>query len=106
MTNFYARHINMLKALSDETRLKIVHLLTQKEMHANELLECFSIAQPSLSYHMKILSEANIVKCERRATYAIYSIDHRLTDHIREFLGMLESENHALSKRSVAEQYE
>ena len=43
------------KALSDETRLKIVLMLKNENLCACHILDEFSITQPTLSYHMKIL---------------------------------------------------
>ena len=47
----------LCKALGDANRLQIVQLLTQGEMCACKLLEYFQITQPTLSHHMKVLTE-------------------------------------------------
>lgn len=75
MTTYYAQYTPIFKALSDETRLKIVQMLTCERMHANSILECFSLTQPSLSYHMKILTEAGLVRAERQGGFTIYSVN-------------------------------
>ena len=54
MKHSYADYVPAMKALSDETRLKIIDMLSCGEMCACEILEELSISQPTLSYHMKI----------------------------------------------------
>ena len=51
----------LCKALGDANRLQIVQLLTQGEMCACKLLEYFQITQPTLSHHMKVLTECGLV---------------------------------------------
>ncbi len=75
MTNYFSPYIPAFKALSDETRLKIIQMLTCEEMHANSILECFHLTQPSLSYHMKILTASGLVRARRRGGFTLYSVD-------------------------------
>lgn len=69
----FQRHISVLRALSDETRLKIIYMLAGNSMYANQLLECLNITQPTLSYHMKVLIEADLVQCKRQTTHIFYN---------------------------------
>ncbi|MDR1620346.1 MAG: metalloregulator ArsR/SmtB family transcription factor [Clostridiales bacterium] len=75
MTTYFYGYIPVFKALADETRLQIVQMLSCETMHANGILECFSLTQPSLSYHMKILTSCGLVRAKRQGGYTIYSID-------------------------------
>ncbi len=75
MTHYFSPYIPIFKALSDETRLQIVQMLTCQRMCANEILDCFSMTQPSLSYHMKILTGCGLVHAKREAGFTIYSVD-------------------------------
>ncbi|MEL7569552.1 MAG: metalloregulator ArsR/SmtB family transcription factor, partial [Eubacteriaceae bacterium] len=62
----YKQYANIFKALSDETRLKIIEMLIKSgELCACELLENFKITQPTLSYHIKMLSDCGVVKARR-----------------------------------------
>lgn len=76
MTTYYYNYVPLFKALADETRLKIVHMLTLESMCANSILECFSITQPSLSYHMKILTSCGLVHARRQGGFTMYSVEH------------------------------
>ena len=63
------------KALGDENRLKIISLLTNGEKCACDLLEKFQITQPTLSHHMKILSDCELVKSRKSGKWMIYEIN-------------------------------
>lgn len=72
MTHYFSQQIPILKALADEERLKIVQMLTCETMCANSILECFSMSQPSLSYHMKILTQCGLVEARRQGGFTMY----------------------------------
>jgi len=63
------------KALGDENRLKIISLLTEGEKCACVLLEKFQITQPTLSHHMKILSDCELVKSRKSGKWMFYEIN-------------------------------
>lgn len=75
MTTYFSQYIPIFKALSDETRLKIVQMLTCQSLCANEILECFNMTQPSLSYHMKILTQSGLVRARRKSGFTMYEVD-------------------------------
>jgi DNA-binding transcriptional ArsR family regulator len=70
MKHSYADYVPAIKAMSDETRLKIIDMLSCGEMCACDILEEFSISQSTLSYHMKILSESGLVNAVRDGGFA------------------------------------
>lgn len=63
------------KALGDPNRLKIIKLLFSGEQCACKLLEEFQITQPTLSHHMKILSETGLVSVRKEGKWTHYSIN-------------------------------
>lgn len=70
-----ATMVPVFKALADETRLKIVKMLTGGELCACKILEAFQITQPTLSYHMKILVESGLVNGRRDGAWMRYSLN-------------------------------
>ena len=72
MTSEYLR---VFRAFSDERRLRVLELLAEGEKCACVLLEELEIAQPTLSYHMKILCRSGIVKERPVGPWKYYSID-------------------------------
>jgi ArsR family transcriptional regulator len=89
MSHDYAEYVPMIKALSDETRLKIVDMISCGEMCACKILEQFSITQPTLSYHMKILTECGIVMGRRDGAWMHYSLNKAREDDLLSFLTRL-----------------
>lgn len=72
------------KALSDKTRREILKLLNNKDMSAGEIAEHFDISKPSISKHLDILREAELISSEKKGQFIIYSIN---TSVIQEVLG-------------------
>lgn len=64
-----------MKALGDETRVKIFHMLSQGELCACDILDEFDITQPTLSYHMKILNDSGLVNSRRDGIWMKYTIN-------------------------------
>lgn len=74
MFDSFSNSAAIYKALADETRLQILHMLAEGEMCACKILEKFEISQPTLSYHMKILSSCGLVSSQKDGLLMIYSI--------------------------------
>ncbi|WP_246579264.1 ArsR/SmtB family transcription factor [Alkaliphilus flagellatus] len=75
MDKDYVQYTLFMKALADETRVKIFDMLSKGELCACNILEDFDITQPTLSYHMKILSESGLVNSRRDGVWMKYSIN-------------------------------
>lgn len=63
------------KALSDPTRRKILHLLKQNDLSAGEIADQFNMTKPSISHHLNLLKQANLVDSEKRGQQVIYSLN-------------------------------
>ncbi len=86
MKHSYAEYVLAIKAMSDETRLKIIDMLSCGEMCACDILEKFSISQPTLSYHMKILTESGLVNGVRDGAWMRYTLNTEKTNELIGFL--------------------
>ena len=64
--------LRVMKALSDPNRVRILKLLEKNALCVCEIQEVLSIAQPTVSSHMKILEDAGLVDKERQGTWMIY----------------------------------
>jgi len=64
-----------LRALSDPTRLAILRALLRGELQAGEIAAAFPVSRPAISHHLKVLSEAGLVRMRRRAQSRLYSVD-------------------------------
>jgi DNA-binding transcriptional ArsR family regulator len=64
----------VFKALADPTRRRILQLLRKRPMTAGELAGHFTISKPTLSAHLAILKQANLVDPEKLATTITYRL--------------------------------
>lgn len=95
MNKSYTDYAFLLKALGDETRIKIFHMLSKGELCACNLLEEFHITQPTLSYHMKILCESRLVNGRKDGIWMKYSIN---TDSLKLLKDLFNDINEDMNK--------
>jgi len=72
----------VFKALNDSTRREILKLLKEKDMTAGEIAEAFNITKPSISHHLDILHQAELVTFEKKGQFIIYSLNTTVLDDI------------------------
>lgn len=83
MDKDYVQLALYMKALADETRFRIFTMLSEGELCACNILEEFEITQPTLSYHMKILSDRGLVNSRKDGIWMRYSINKENLEIIR-----------------------
>ena len=86
MSDTYTINAGLFKALSDRHRLQIVNLLSCGEQCACHLLEHFRITQPTLSHHLKILCDCNLVVARKEGKMTKYSLNNAAVEGIKECL--------------------
>ena len=64
-----------LQALSDPTRRQVLEMLKKRDMNVGEIAKSFSITLPSLSHHLSILKQTNLVTSQRKGQEMIYSLN-------------------------------
>ena len=74
------------KALADPTRRKILSLLKKQDMNAGEIAAEFNMTKPSISNHLNILKQADLVDSEKQGQNVVYSLK---TSVLEDILGML-----------------
>jgi len=83
--------IKAAKALSDETRLRILNLLLVRECCVCEVMQVLNISQTRASRNLNILYDAGFLEVRREGLWAHYSIDKaRLKEHISLLLNAVE----------------
>lgn len=67
----------LFKALADPARVKLVNLLARSDepVCACHLIEPLGLSQPTVSHHLKKLTQAGLLEREQRGVWAFYSID-------------------------------
>ena len=67
--------LTTMKALSDETRLRIVNILLERECCVCEVMQALDISQTRASRNLGILQEAGFLKTRRDGLWIVYSVD-------------------------------
>jgi ArsR family transcriptional regulator len=78
MTSF----ITILKALSDETRFRLLDLLVGEPLCGRALAHRLGISQAAVSQHVKILKEAGLLVGEKRGYWIHYSVQRKVVEQI------------------------
>lgn len=64
--------VNYFKALADDTRIRLLNVLSDLELNVNELVAIFGMGQSRISRHLKILSDTGLVTVRRDGLWAFY----------------------------------
>ena len=86
-------------ALSDETRLEIVRLLSHGERCVCELQKTIGAAQSRLSFHLRALKVAGLVTDRREGRWVYYAVNREALQQIAAFAGAVKPGKHAGSCR-------
>ncbi|MDD4407197.1 MAG: metalloregulator ArsR/SmtB family transcription factor [Bacilli bacterium] len=86
MKDNYDEYALIFKTLGDATRLKILSMLSNEELCACKILEAFDITQPTLSYHMKMLTDIGLVNAVKDGSWVIYSINKKRKKEMLKYL--------------------
>ncbi|MBQ6235909.1 MAG: metalloregulator ArsR/SmtB family transcription factor, partial [Clostridia bacterium] len=78
--------LNLLKTIADETRLRILRALDEKDCYAELLAERLNLSQATVSFHMKKLMQAGLVDARREQYYTVYSLRRDVFTHTLEEL--------------------
>ena len=72
----------LFKALNDNTRREILDKLREGDMTAGEIADMFDISKPSISHHLDILKQAELVESHRNGQFIHYSLNTAVMDDI------------------------
>jgi len=68
--------VEFCKALADETRQQILVMLQEQEMHVGDIVDAFTMSQPTISHHLGILKRCGLVTSRKEGKQVIYAINH------------------------------
>ncbi|MDO8260769.1 MAG: autorepressor SdpR family transcription factor [Candidatus Magasanikbacteria bacterium] len=74
------------QALSDPTRRQILEMLKSKDMGVGEIAKNFSITLPSLSHHLSILKQNDLVTSRRNGQEIIYSLNLSVFEEVAKII--------------------
>jgi DNA-binding transcriptional ArsR family regulator len=76
----------IFKALNDPTRREILNLLKIKSMSAGEIADHFTISKPSISHHLEILKQADLITSEKKGQFMFYTLNTTIMDDVLSWL--------------------
>ena len=85
------KEIQIFKSLADPTRLTIIRLLKLREMCVCELTIALNLSQPTISYHLNMLENVEIVTGKSRGKWTFYALTDRLGKKLVEKIDELTS---------------
>ena len=72
----------LFKALGDPTRRQIIELLRKKDMTAGEIADQFNMSKPSISHHLDLLKQADVVQSVKEGQFITYSLNTTVFDEL------------------------
>jgi ArsR family transcriptional regulator len=91
MKDKYSDFAFLFKALSDANRLLILDYLKDGERCACVILEQLHITQSTLSYHMKMLTDCDIVLARREGKWMHYSLNQNKLNEVMDFISVIQN---------------
>lgn len=76
----------IFKALNDPIRREILELLKDEDLNAGDIATHFNITKPSISHHLDILKQADLVVRVKKGQYVNYSLNKTVVDDIIQWL--------------------
>ena len=72
----------LFKALNDHTRREILEMLKEGDMNAGDIADKFNMTKPSISHHLDLLKQADLVVAVKKGQIVEYSLNMTVMDEI------------------------
>lgn len=76
----------LIKALNDPTRRMILEMLQEKDLTAGEIADRFDMSKPSISHHLELLRQADLVISVKKGQFIRYSLNTSVLDELLKWL--------------------
>lgn len=90
----------VFKALNDSTRREILFLLRRKTMTAGAIADHFQISKPTISHHLDLLKQADLITSEKNGAFVIYALNTTVVDELLSWILNLKKAGNKKSARS------
>ena len=84
---------NTMKALADPIRREILNMLKKGKMTAGEIAEKFDVTMASVSRHLSVLKDADLIRDTREGKFIIYEINTSVLEDVMLWISELKGEN-------------
>jgi DNA-binding transcriptional ArsR family regulator len=82
--------ISALKALGEESRLRILRMLMSRERNVNEIADTLDMTQYNVSKHLRVLREAGLLQHQKQGQLRLYSLAEDFKTHLAENKNVLD----------------
>lgn len=79
------------KALSDPARRDILEMLKNKPLSAEEIAKQFDMTQATVSYHLKVLKKADLIRENRKKNFIYYELNLTVLEELMMWLSDLKN---------------
>ena len=83
----------LFKALNDPIRRQILEILKEKDLTAGDIAERFEVGKPTISHHLDLLRQADLVSSVKDGQFVLYSINTTVLDEILKWMIGLQGES-------------
>ena len=83
---------NTLRALADPTRREILNLLKKGRLSAGEIAECFPVTSASVSRHLSVLKDADLIRDTREGKFIFYELNATVLEEVMLWIADLKGE--------------
>ncbi|MBS0031878.1 autorepressor SdpR family transcription factor [Chitinophaga sp. 22321] len=77
---------NVFKALNDKTRRDILELLKKEDMTAGQIADHFNFSKPTISHHLDLLKQAELLTSVKKGQYIFYSLNTTVMDELLKWM--------------------
>jgi DNA-binding transcriptional ArsR family regulator len=84
---------NTLRALSDPIRREILNLLKGGRMSAGDIVDHFEVTGASISRHLSVLKEADLIRDKREGKFIFYELNASVLEEIMLWIAELKGDN-------------
>lgn len=92
------------KALGDPIRLEIVNLLAGKEMCVCDIISSFQVSQPTISHHLRVLKQVDLVNDRKEGKWIYYSLNSEMLASLALFFEPLNADGRIERLRTCSEE--
>lgn len=93
---------NVFKALNDKTRRDILELLKTEDLTAGQIAEHFSFSKPTISHHLDLLKQAELLTSVKKGQFVFYSLNTTVMDELLKWMLQFTADTLPLTKKTTA----
>ena len=98
----YDKLSDYLKIIANPSRLEILDLLSCGELCADDLLKYFEFSQPTLSHHMKVLADIELIITRSDGNKKMYKLNNEVLKEVGIYIDLLARDNEECVCKSIS----